>query len=770
MVNRKKLKEHIEKENQRIVPIMNPSDVRMTTEIPIKHIEVETVEFVGKKKVKTKSVKKKSVKSAKKTKKIKTEDEEMGEIDEMKGKKDYTLIITEKPQAAAKIAYALGKGKERKLNISGVAYYEFKYNDEKIVVSSAVGHLLTLNQTTKGSGYPIFDIEWIPAYSKKNGAWTKRYFQALMKLCKNARNIIIATDYDIEGEVIGLNIIRHIAKRKDAKRMKFSTLTSKELEESYNNVANTLNWPQGIAGETRHYLDWMYGINLSRALMSAIKSVGKFKIMSIGRVQGPALHLIVEKEMSIQKFVSTPYWQVYIIVSDGKNELELKFEKDIIKKTDLVKFDNLKGKKAEAKTDIKEQTLSPLTPFDLTTLQLESYKFFGINPNITLQIAQNLYLSGVISYPRTSSQKIPEAINPKNIISKLSGAYDTSLCVRSAPIEGKKSDPAHPSISPTGETPEGISTDERKIYDLIVRRFLSCFAPDAIIENKIVSATVNGLRFLTRGMEIKEKGWLEIYKAKMNEKEIPTMNGMVSILDQRTEEKMTQPPHRYTQASIISELEKRNLGTKATRSSIIQTLYDRSYVKGQSIEATSLGISLIETLKKYSNVIIDEKLTRKFEKEMESIQVSTKNLNEKQEKIITEAKEVITSISKEFKEKESKIGEELMGAETERRQIEKKEAELIECKKCGKGKLRILFNKNFKRYFVACSNYPECKTTFTLPNGLVKRTDKVCEACGWPKLLLIKKARRPWEFCFNPLCPSRKEQEAKEKEETSEDV
>ena len=735
MTSRKKIKEYIEREKEKVIPI-DISNIKQTTEVPVKHIEVE---------------------------KIENSDKPIKMKKQRRGKKDidfsdsYTLIITEKPQAAAKIAYALAKGKEKKLDLSGIPYYELEYNKEKILVASAAGHLFTLDQKSKGSDYPVFDIEWVPSYTKKNGAWTKKYFQTLSKLSKNASNIIIATDYDIEGEVIGLNIIRGIAKRKDAYRMKFSTLTNNELEESYNHFMKTLDWPQGIAGETRHFLDWMYGINLSRALMSAIKSVGKFKIMSIGRVQGPALNLIVEKELAIKNFVSTPYWQIYIIIYDGKNKLELKYEKDITKKSDLIKFNNLKGKRAEVKTEIKEQNLIPLPPFDLTTLQIEAYKFFGINPALTLQIAQNLYLAGLISYPRTSSQKIPFSINPKKIISKLSLFYkETNLCTREKPVEGKKSDPAHPSIYPTGEIPENLSADEKKIYDLVVRRFLSCFAPDAIIENKVISLTINNLRFLTRGMEIKKKGWLDIYKAKMNEKEIPTINGDVLITEQRTEEKMTQPPRRYTPASIISELEKRNLGTKATRSSIIQTLYDRNYIKGQNIEATQLGISLIETLKKYSPIIIDEKLTRKFEKEMEIIQESHKNLNEKQEKVINEAREVIVSISKEFKDKEKEIGKELIGAETERRQEEKKELELTECKKCKKGKLRILYNKNLKRYFVACSNYPECKTTFTLPNGLVKKTDKICEHCGFPKLILIKKAKKPWEFCFNPDCPSRK--------------
>lgn len=131
----------------------------------------------------------------------------------------------------------------------------------------------------------------------------------------------MATDYDIEGEVIGLNIVRYICNQQDASRMKFSTLTKTELEQAYENKSPNINWGQAIAGETRHYLDWFYGINLSRALMNAIKTTGKFKIMSIGRVQGPALHLIVQKEKEIAAFKPKPYWQIFITISDKKINL-----------------------------------------------------------------------------------------------------------------------------------------------------------------------------------------------------------------------------------------------------------------------------------------------------------------------------------------------------------------------------------------------------------------------------------------------------------------
>ncbi len=221
-------------------------------------------------------------------------------IVQMKG--NAILIITEKPQAAAKIASALSNGKERKYGDNGVPYYEFERDGEHIIVSCAVGHLFSLSQDVKGSDYPIFEVSWKPNFEVRKKDFTRKYYANLSKLVKRAKEIVIASDYDVEGEVIGYNVVRFIANQKDAKRMKFSSLTKDELEEAYTHLEPTINWGHAMAGETRHFIDWYYGINLSRALMNAIKTTGKFQIMSIGRVQGPALNMIVQKEKEIQAF------------------------------------------------------------------------------------------------------------------------------------------------------------------------------------------------------------------------------------------------------------------------------------------------------------------------------------------------------------------------------------------------------------------------------------------------------------------------------------
>ena len=749
----------------------NPENIKQSVEIPVNPKpsinEIETIEKISSPPLKAKKPRKAKAKSSSSKKSEKTNEAKLKIKLNPNG---YALVITEKPQAASKIAAALSNGKDRKLSDAGIPYYELERNNKQVVVACAVGHLFSLAQLKKEQGYPVFNIGWFPNFEVRKKDFTRKYYNTIKKLVKNASEIVISTDFDTEGEVIGYNIVRFIAGQKDAKRMKFSSLTTEELQNSYDNAHPTIEWGQAIAGETRHFLDWLYGINLSRALMHAIKTTGRFKIMSIGRVQGPALNLIVQKEKEIMAFKPTPYWQVFITISDEKNKTELKHNKDITKKSDLEKFKNLPGQKAIAITKKTKQIIPPPFPFDLTSLQTEAYKFHSITPSQTLSIAQKLYLAGLISYPRTSSQKIPDAMMPKKILNQLSKNFkETQYAVKDKPIEGKKSDPAHPAIIPTGNF-QGLEGQDEKIYELIVKRFISCFCDNAELENKSVEVEINGLKFSEKGMEIIKSGWMNVYPTKIDEKEIKDFNGEVLIEKLRTEEKMTQPPRRFSPASIISELEKRNLGTKATRSNILDTLYDRDYIKDKSIKATTLGIHLIDSLKKHSPIIIDENLTRQMEKEMDSIRASKKDLDKKEQHIIEEAKNALTRISADFKKNESTIGKELMEANTSMWEQQKQDNMLtIKCPNCNTGNLTLKFSPRFKSYFIACSSYPDCRQTYPLPSkSLIKKADnKICEECGWPMLISIKAAKRPWIFCFNPKCPTRLKKEENNNENSN---
>jgi DNA topoisomerase-1 len=693
------------------------------------------------------------------------------------------LIVTEKPQAAEKIAAALSDGTDEKSkDKNGVAYYQFNKDGKNVLVGCAVGHLFGIKQNELRGEFPNFDVSWMPNYQSKKADFTKKYYDTLKRLASEATEVVVATDYDIEGEVIGWNVVRFICKRNDAKRMKFSSLTKDELQESWNNLQPTINWGEAYAGETRHHLDWFYGINLSRGLMKALSSTGKFRILSIGRVQGPSLKIIYDKEMTIRAFKSEPYWQVFLRVRDlNRQKIEVKFPKDLFDEKELARFKYLKDQKGTAKTELEEEKVLAPFPFDLTTLQTESYRMTGLTPSQTLSVAQELYLGGIISYPRTSSQKYPIGIGYDKIMKKLQKYTQlTKYAVNPNPTEGPKSDPAHPAIYPTGDFKE-LNEMEKKLYDLIVKRFIACFCAPAIVENKKVTVDVNGLLFNTRGLKIVEKNWMNVYPNSTKDEDIPTIIGEVSVEEIRTEEKQTKPPQRYSAASLVKELEKRDLGTKATRANIIETLYDRGYVKEKSVELSPLGEKIIDTLLKYAPAIVDEELTREIEKEMEDISASKSGWQEKENKVMEEAKVSIRKIAKDITKNLDKIGKSLAEANEAVYEQEREDSTLNQCPNCKEGRLRIMFGKKYRRYFIGCDKYPACKTIFSLPpTGMMKparikdekgeEVSELCKECQFPMVMALKKGRRPWKFCFNPKCPSnaewqkKKEEYAKQKE------
>ena len=673
----------------------------------------------------------------------------------------YELIITEKPDAAKRVAESLADGKAIKENLNGVPYYKITRGKKDIVVGCAVGHLYGLaEKEKKGWSFPVFDIEWKPSSeTSKKAGFSKKYLNTIKKLSAGANSFTIATDYDIEGEGIGLNVIRYACKKKDANRMKFSTLTKPDLIEAYENKMSHLDWGQANAGDTRHHLDFYNGINYSRALTSSIKTAGSFKLMSTGRVQGPALKIIVDKEKEIRAFKPVPFWQIELDGTVSKGDIIAWHKEDKFwdkEKADRV-MDKVKGQKKAVVDNMQKSQFkqSPPFPFDLTSMQIEAYRCHKISPKETLEIAQELYTSGAISYPRTSSQQLPEKIGYKKIFSELSRQKQYSALIQKLlskkslkPNEGKKTDPAHPAIYPTGIFPGDLNANEEKIYDLIVKKFMATFSEDALRETMTIDINCNNEIFIAKGTRTIEKGWHIFYEpyVKIEEEELPAVNKNDSVIVKKIKlhDKETTPPKRYTPASIIKELERRNLGTKATRSEIVDTLFQRGYVDGKAIEATNLGIKTVETLEKYCPKIVDEELTRHFEEEMDQIREGKR----KSEEILNEARDAITDIIKDFKKHEKEIGKELLDANIETRN---EMTTLGKCPVCKEGDLQI--RKGKFGSFVACNKYPNCKTTFSLPhNALIKPAQTICETCSYPKVLAIKKGKQPMEFCLNPKC------------------
>ncbi|MBI5227702.1 DNA topoisomerase I [Candidatus Micrarchaeota archaeon] len=666
------------------------------------------------------------------------------------------LIVAEKPKVAEKIAHAISDKVEKKVH-GGISYYELERDGEEIFVAPAVGHVFTLVEKQKGSGYPSFDIEWVPAYkaNPKIAAYTKPYIELLQKLGRKADHFVSACDYDVEGSTIAYNVFRFATTIKEGSRMKFSALTKSDLAEAYEKRGD-FDYNNAYAGETRHILDWYYGINLSRALMSSLRAASRYRVLSIGRVQGPALEVLATLEKEIRAFVPTPYWEI----SAKINEIEFMHKNgrfDHEPDADSA-YEKTNGKAEIKSVEKKEQDVPTPSNFDLTSLQMEAYRLFKYSPSRVMEIAQNLYEASVITYPRTSSQKIPDSINVKAILADLGKTTDYSSLVKKltqnkwfTPVQGKKEDPAHPAIHPTG-LHSSAAGPEKNLYDLIVRRFLSSFAPKATRERMRVEADSNGQLYAASGSRLKDKGWVEFYGDYYTQEdtELPPfkVGEKHSLNDKKKERKETKPPKRYTQASIVSELEDRHLGTKSTRSVIVDTLVKRGYAQGtSSLEISDFGIKVCDVLMKYAPEILDENLTRKIEDEMEGIQEGKVNKDE----VVKEGKEILIQILDKWKKNEAKIGTDLLDA---LKNTEDKERLVGTCDKCGK-QLRII-RMRFGKQFIGCSGYPDCRNAYPLPGGaFVKVTEKLCATCNKPTVFVKRAKARPFTMCIDPKCPTK---------------
>ena len=692
----------------------------------------------------------------------------LGVVQQALGK--YTLIITEKPDAASRIAMALDDSEQAKRIVDkGVPYYKAYRNGDLIVVP-AIGHLYTVASREKANrDYPIFDYCWVPRYLVERKASRMRvWLEVIAKLAENAELFVDACDFDIEGSIIGYCILKYACggKEKTAKRMKYSTLTKEELQESYAHLLPNLDFALVQAGLTRHEVDWLYGINLSRALTSAVKSTGGgYAMLSTGRVQGPTLKFLEDREKIIKCFVPTPYWTLTAKININGVACEAEYEKILESKQEAARvMADCKTQEGEIKNvAVEEFFQKPPFPFDLGGLQSEAYRIFRCTPIHTSNVAEHLYLEALISYPRTSSQKLPPAIDYRAILRKLS---KMSVYARQAvellskpvlkPNEGEKVDSAHPAIYPTGNLPEKpLGTAEKNIFDLIVHRFMAAFGEPAIRQRVKATLSINGNYFHLNGARTLSEGWIGLYKpyAQVNDAPLPPMaEGQKAIIKRVIlRNDFTKPAPRYNPRSLLLQMEKEDIGTKATRAAIMETLYHRKYLCGtDNLSVSELGFEIVEILAKYCPSVVSPKLTRGLEEEMDQIQQGKVT----KEAVLQNAVSILKPVTSELKAKEFVIGQRL-GEALKKVWLEERMVGL--CPKCA-GQLVILRSKKTGKRFVGCTNYfkGKCNVTFPLPqNGSIKPLNSPCRRCGCPVVSVWLKGKRSWKLCLNPTCPSK---------------
>lgn len=581
------------------------------------------------------------------------------------------IIIAEKPKAAKQIAYALTTHPLRRIS-NGIPYYIIPRGSSPIIIASAAGHLYGLH--TEERGYPVFTYDWRPLYMiDKNARHTKKFLELLQRLCASASHYINACDYDIEGSVIGYLIIKYHGDTNKALRAKFSSLTREELREAFKKL-HPLDTEMIEAGLARHELDWIWGINISRVLMSAIKEAsGRRVILSAGRVQTPTLKYVVDRDIERNLFIPLPLYNLNVYIRKNGEDIHLDYKGEPL--TSRLQAEEILSRIKQDKYLVVENYedktiyLHPPPAFNLGDLQEEAARIYGFSPYKTQSIAEKLYLDALISYPRTNSQKLPPTLNYRGILEKIAEQYGYSSYVKRLlaetkgylkPVQGKKDDPAHPAIYPTGVKPGDLKPDEWKIYDLIVRRFMAAFAPKAVIRRSTVvlrPKSTPRIKFHATGQKIVEYGWLYYYPfSKPDEKYLPkfSIGEEVRISRAGLRRTYTRPPEPLTRIKILRWMEYSGIGTEATRARIIETLYKRKYLetRGGKTHATNLGLGVIDVLSEYFPEITSVELTRYFEEKMEEIRLGRID----RRRVVEEAKSTLIKLIAEFNHRKKDIG------------------------------------------------------------------------------------------------------------------
>ncbi len=676
-------------------------------------------------------------------------------------------MVCEKPDAAARVALAIDEeGIPRKQESQGVPFFECGTKEGTVVVCSALGHLYAVASKggTSRRAYPVWDYEWKPRHEvERASARLGRWIQVISSLARTADRFVNGCDYDIEGSLIGETVLQYACGNAHLKagRMKFSTMTEGEIKNAYRTLAPKLDFSLAEAGRCRHELDWLYGINLSRVMTeSVLKQNRGYATLSTGRVQGPTLGFVVEREEEIACFTPTPYWKIDAAIKHEGREYDVDYYREkvpALKEAEQTVLD-CKDKMLEVK-DVESHDVqqAPPYPFDLSTLQSEAFRCFGYSPSRTLAASEKLYLEALISYPRTSSQKLPPDIGYERILRGLAEREYRPLTEkllalgRLYPKQGVRDDPAHPAIYPTGEkSARSLVGPEAKVFDLIVRRFMSTFAEPAVHQSSRAVLERGSHKFFLRGLLTLKPGWTEFYRpyVSLETQELPPLKVGVAVPVCRIAalEKFTQPPPRFNSAGLLGKMEEANIGTKATRAEIIEILYKRGYVKEPRMKATPLAVVVARLLGEYCPLIVDPGFTAKLEELMASIQEgkTTRKL------VLLEALQHLRPVMLGLVGEEEKLGVRLGDVVTAQRMVDA--SFKTPCPQCG-STLKIVRNKRTGKRFIGCSGKWEKSCGFALPLppfGRLTILNRLCKVCGFQMIQARSRGRRPLVSC--PRC------------------
>ena len=666
------------------------------------------------------------------------------------------VIVTEKDNAARRIADILSGGAATAERRNDVNVY--KWGGTRCIGLS--GHVVGVDFPPEYSDWrDVEPVELIDAPVRKTPT-QEGIVNALRRLARNASRVTIATDYDREGELIGkeaYELVREVNEDVPVDRVRFSSITETEVTNAFADP-DDLDFDLAAAGEARQVIDLTWGAALTRFLSLSARQFGN-DFISVGRVQGPTLKLIVDREREIRAFEPEAYWELfgelskadgdpfeaqYFFTNDAGNEAERVWDGSVAETLTAA----LAATDEAVVDDVRRRTRTdePPTPFN-TTAYIRAAGSLGYSAQRAMSIAEELYTAGYVTYPRTDNTVYPDDLEPRALLESLAasgrfGEDAASLLERETiePTEGDEETTDHPPIHPTGDLPgaSDLSADEWEVYELIVRRFLATCAPPATWERLRVVALANGdatqiareadpfaalrdpadaagtpelaadggLRLKANGKRLLEAGYHEVYPYRSSDERIvPDVEPgeALTVSGRHTDAKETQPPRRYGQSRLIEEMEARGVGTKATRHRTLEKLYDRGYVENDPPRPTRLAESVVEAAEGFADHVVSEEMTAQLERDMQAIAAGEKGYDE----VTAASRELLERVFEDLTESREAIGDQLQ-------ESLKADKTLGPCPECGSDLL--VRQSGAGSYFVGCDGYPDCEYTLPLPS------------------------------------------------------
>lgn len=714
------------------------------------------------------------------------------------------LVVTEKNDAAQKIADLLGATKPKADKVYSTPVYRFMVDGEEWVTIGLRGHILEPDFATalvyrKRGGWRGVnaDGELIdanipktlarPPFKKKKPftedgvelkAWKmealpylvyapiekrpkeKDIIRSLKNLAKKADSIVIATDFDREGELIGadaLSCIKEVNDTAPVSRARYSAFTKEEITHAFDNLV-TLDINLASAGASRQDIDLIWGAVLTRYL-TLVKFAGYGNVRSSGRVQTPTLALIVARERERLAFIPEDYWVIKAGFGDGEEAFVAPHATARFKSEDDANavMEHVEGAATATVSAItkRKRNVAPPVPFNTTSL-MAAASSEGLSPARTMRIAESLYMDGYISYPRVDNTVYPSSLDLADTVKKIMGnpaykPYCEQLLKKGQlkATRGKKETTDHPPIYPTASaTPDDLAPAEYKLYNLIARRFMATLSEPAMVEGTKVTLDVRGESFIAKGDVLVKPGFRAIYPYGLKKDEqLPQLveGQQITFGGATCTKKQTEPPARYSQGKLIQEMEKLGLGTKSTRHSIIERLYTVKYIQNDPIEPSQLGMAVCDALDKFAPHITHPEMTAELEEEMDNIAIGEKTKNE----VVTNSRNLLSEQLADLLPHSEEVKDALADAVAA-------DAYVGPCPKCGKD-LQLRTSQKTRSMFIGCSGWPDCDVTYPLPKGKIEALQEKCPVCGMPQIKVTAFRSKPRVLCIDPECETNKE-------------